>query len=69
MHIPLEEQEKLTGADTEFYTKSMDLSDQDFDGDEFMKEKEMSPVLKVFLILLLLASLATAGYFIWKTFS
>lgn len=61
--------EKLTGADTEFYTKSMDLSDQDFDGDEFMKEKVMSPVLKIFLILLLLAALATAGYFIWKTFS
>ena len=64
-----QEKEKLTGADTEFYTKSMDLSDQDFDGDEFMKEKGMSPVLKVFLILLLLAALATAGYFIWKTFS
>ena len=47
----------------------MDLSDQDFDGDEFMKEKVMSPVLKIFLILLLLAALATAGYFIWKTFS
>lgn len=56
-------------ADNDFYTRSMDLSNEDFEDDEFMKEKEMPLALKIFLIIILIAALLTAGYFIWKTFS
>lgn len=45
----------MKNADTDFYTRSMDLSDKDFDiGDDF-KEKKMPKVLKALLIIILLA--------------
>ena len=46
-----EEQSTIAGADTDFYTRSMDLSDEDFEiGAEF-QEKSMPVALKIFLIL------------------
>ncbi len=64
-----EPEEKLTGADTDFYTRSMDLSNEDFEMDTEFQEKKMPIVLKVFLIILVVAALAVTGYFIWKNFS
>ena len=63
-----EEKNKLTGADTDFYTRSMDLSDQDFEMDTDFQEKKMPIALKIFLIILIIAVLAIAGYFIWENF-
>ena len=63
-----EEKNKLTGADTDFYTRSMDLSDQDFEMDTDFQEKKMPIALKIFLSILIIAVLAVAGYFIWENF-
>ena len=63
-----EEKNKLTGADTDFYTRSMDLSDQDFEMDTDFQEKKMPIALKIFLSILIIAVLAIAGYFIWENF-
>ena len=51
--------------DTEFYTRSMDLSDKDFGmvGDE---EKKLPFIVKLILVILILAVLAVAGYFIYQ---
>ena len=64
-----QENTKLTGADTDFYTKSMDLSNEDFETDTDFQEKKMPLALKIFLVILVIASLAVTGYFIWKNFS
>ena len=55
-------------ADSEFYTRSMDLSNEDFEGemDDEFKEKKMPLLLKLFIILIVLAVLAGAGYYIYK---
>ena len=58
----------LPGKDPDFYTRSMDLSDKDFDLEEEFKEKPVSVFLKIILILLILAVLAVAGYFIYQRF-
>ena len=60
--------QKLTGADNDFYTRSMDLSDEDFEMDDEFKEKSLPLPLKIFLILLVLACIAAAVYFIWQTY-
>ncbi len=59
---------KIKGVDTDFYTRSMDLSDEDFDMDDCFKEKKVSKGVKILLILILISVLSIAGYFIWKTF-
>ena len=56
----------LPGKDPDFYTRSMDLSDKDFDLNEEFKDKPMPIVLKILIILLILAVLAVAGYFIYQ---
>ena len=61
-------EDKLSGADTDFYTRSMDLSDKDFDLDDEFSEKKIPVALKVFLVLILLAVLLVAAYFIWQEF-
>lgn len=55
-------------SDTDFYTRSMDLSDKDFDFDDEFQEKKMPIAIKIFLILLIIAVLAVAGYFVYKNF-
>ena len=56
---------KLKNADTDFYTRSMDLSEEDFDMDnEFVDEKLPLP-LKIFIILLIIAVIAVAAYFLY----
>lgn len=55
-------------SDTDFYTRSMDLSDKDFDFDDEFQEKKMPIAIKIILILLVIAVLAIAGYFVYKNF-
>ena len=42
-------------SDTDFYTRSMDLSDKDFEMDDEFKEKKKPIALKIILILLVIA--------------
>ena len=58
----------MKNADTDFYTRSMDLSDKDFDiGDDF-KEKKMPKVLKALLIIILLAVIGFSIYYVLNTY-
>ena len=58
--------ESLPEKDPDFYTRSMDLSDKDFDLSEEFKDKPMPIILKILIILLILAVLVVAGYFIYQ---
>lgn len=60
----LTSQEQFDKKDSEFYTRSMDLSDKDFNfSDEFV-EKQIPTILKILIFLLVIALVATAAYFI-----
>lgn len=66
-------EEKSSGSimdesDTDFYTRSMDLSDKDFEMDDEFKEKKMPLAIKIILIILVIAVIAIAGYFIYRNF-
>lgn len=63
-----EKDSNLKEADSDFYTRSMDLSDKDFEMDDEFKEKSLPLPLKIFLILLVFACIAAAVYFIWQTY-
>jgi len=56
------------GADKEFYTRSMDLSDKDFEMDIDFNKKGMPLGLKVFLTLIMLVTIGVGAYLIWKNF-
>ncbi len=57
--------DKLPEKDNDFYTRSMDLSDKDFDfGDG--KEKSIPLIVKIIIFLLILAIIATAAFFIYQ---
>ena len=58
----------MDGSDTDFYTRSMDLSDKDFEMDDEFKEKKIPLVVKIILIILIIAVIAVAGYFIYRNF-
>ena len=67
--ISKEESSKTTiseQADEDFYTRSMDLSNEDFELDEEFKDKKMSIGMKILIILIVLIILAAVFYFIWK---
>ena len=55
----------LSGKDPDFYTRSMDLSDKDFDISQEFKEKKMPGILKFFIFLLISAIITVAAYFIY----
>lgn len=67
-----EEKNKVSPVDDidrSFYTKSMDLSDQDFEMDnefEDINQKTIPPVVKVFLFILLIGIMSTIVYFVIK---
>ena len=63
-------EEELKSKDSDFYTKSMDLSDNDFDVDmaDDFKEKKLPIGIKILIFILILAIIAVAGYFIYKKF-
>ena len=58
----------MDGSDTDFYTRSMDLSDKDFEMDDEFKEKKMPIAIKIILIIILVAVIAAAGYFVYRNF-
>ena len=58
--------QKLTGADNDFYTRSMDLSDEDFEMDDEFKDTGMPLILKIIIVVLILALIAVAAYFIYQ---
>ena len=53
----------MEGADKDFYTRSMDLSDEDFMSEEF-KDNKLPLWLKLIIFLLMIGIAAVAGYFI-----
>lgn len=56
----------LKGADNDFYTRSMDLSDKDFEMDDEFAEKKVPLAFKIIATIIFLLALAAAVYFIWK---
>ena len=54
-------------VDSEFYTRSMELSKDDFDMDDDFVEKKMSIWIKLLIVLVILIILGVAGYFIYKS--
>ena len=59
----------LKDKDPDFYTRSMDLSDKDFDLGEEFKEGKLPLGVKVLLFLLIVIVVAVAGYFIYLKMS
>ena len=60
------EKEDEEEKDEEFYTRSMDLSDQDFEMDDEFKDKKMPIGRKLLIFLIILIVLAAVFYFIWN---
>lgn len=58
--------DKLPEKDNDFYTRSMDLSDKDFDFESDFKETPLSRFIKIIIFLLIIAIIAVAGYFIYQ---
>lgn len=52
-------------ADTDFYTRSMDLSDKDFSMADDFDDKPMPVVLKVLIVLVVLAIVVAGGFYIY----
>ncbi len=63
-----EKDSNLKEADSDFYTRSMDLSDKDFEMDDEFKEKSLPVPLKIILILLVIVCIVAAVYFIYQTY-
>ena len=60
-----EKEVTMSDKDPDFYTRSMDLSDKDFDISQEFKEKKMPGILKFFIFLLISAIIVVAAYFIY----
>ncbi len=56
----------MKNMDQDFYTRSMDLSDKDFDMDDEFKEDKIPVVVKILLILVLLTIVGVVVFFIWQ---
>ena len=65
-YTPLSKEEAMIrDMDQSFYTRSMDLSDKDFDlGMDFVEEKKVPNIFKFFLFVLLVLLVAVLIYFI-----
>ena len=63
-----EKTDKLPVKDPDFYTRSMDLSDKDFEINDELKEDKVPVLLKIVIVLLILAIIAIVGYIIYKKF-
>lgn len=63
-----DEPRELKDADSDFYTRSMDLSNKDFELSDDFKEKTLPLPVKIILVLLVLVCLVAAAYFIWQTY-
>lgn len=56
----------LKDADSDFYTRSMDLSDKDFEMSDEFKEKKLPLGVKILIFILIVALISVAAYFIYK---
>lgn len=60
------EENSLPDADASFYTRSMDLSEADFDLESEFKEKHLPVGIKILIGLIILVIIAAVVFFIWK---
>lgn len=60
-----EEQNKEQEEVEQFYTKSLDLSDEEIEMSDDFKEKKLPLVVKILIFLVVLAIIAATGYFIY----
>ena len=60
------EESNLPDADASFYTRSMDLSEADFDLESEFKEKHLPVGIKILIGLIILVIIAAIVFFIWK---
>ena len=60
----LTSKEKFAKKDSDFYTRSMDLSDKDFNFSDDFREKQVPLVLKIIIFIVVVAIVAVAAYFI-----
>ena len=56
--------EQFEKKDNDFYTRSMDLSDKDFNLNDDFKDKQLPLIVKILIFLLVIAIVAAAAYFI-----
>ena len=69
--IPKVTEKKLEDSlvkDPDFYTRSMDLSDKDFDMSEDFKEDKVPTPLKIVIVLLILIIIGIVGYILYQKF-
>ena len=69
--IPKVTEKKLENSlvkDPDFYTRSMDLSDKDFDMSEDFKEDKVPTPLKIVIVLLILIIIGIVGYILYQKF-
>lgn len=59
------EEEKTTNEVEEFYTKSVDLSDEDIEMSDDFKEKKLPVGVKILIFIVVLAIIIATGYFIY----
>ncbi len=57
---------RVKDKDIEFYSKSMDLTEKDFELSDEFKEKDLPLPLKVFIFFLVIVIVGVAGYFIFQ---
>ena len=56
----------MATKDPDFYTRSMDLSDKDFDLESDFDDKNLPVIVKLLIALLIIAVIVVAGYFIYQ---
>ena len=61
-----ETDEKTEEKDLDFYTRSMDLSEKDFNLSDDFKEKPLPIGIKILIAIIILAVVAITGYFIYQ---
>ena len=60
------EEEKKSEKDPDFYTRSMDLSDKDFNLSDEFKEEQLPLPIKILIFLVIICVIALAVYFIYQ---
>ena len=63
---PVEEITEFKDADTDFYTRSMDLSEKDFNFSSSDVEKKLSLPIKIFLFFVIVIVTIVVAYFIYQ---
>ena len=61
-----QEPSKNKKIDTDFYTRSMDLTEEDFDMDNEFVDSKLPIAVKIIIFILIIAVIAVAAYFIYK---